>query len=67
MCNSFATADTITLQFSNANFPQQQLTTGSLHQMADYTVFRKSDTFVFPYISHSFGANFMKLSANILK
>jgi len=29
-----------------------------------YTVFRKSDTFVIPYISHSFWTNFMKLSAN---
>jgi len=27
----------------------------------------KSDTFVFPYISHSFWTNFMKLSGNICK
>ena len=32
-----------------------------------YTAFRKKLYLVFPYISHSFGTNFMRLSANIRK
>jgi len=35
MRNSFVIADAITLQFSKTNFPQQLLTSGSLHQKAD--------------------------------
>ena len=35
MDNSLVTVDAISLQFSKTKFPQQQLTTGSLHQKAD--------------------------------
>jgi len=47
ICNTFATADTISVQFSKTNFPQQQLTNGSLHQPTrnrTWITFRRLDT-----------------------
>jgi len=35
MCSTFTISDTITLQVSKTSFPQQQQTTGSLHQKAN--------------------------------